>query len=187
MLIATTAKIFNDLRQLRRVIVLLDECEQFFKARPKAEKLESRTVGAFITAGMLPRLQLLHDDRWVLFVLATNVEPSKLDRAVSRHGRFDYGQRIDYPSLKVQVSYVQSEMKGLSGKAELLKEALMMYDQSRNDKKQVPISFSILDRLIKEIGGLKRKPTKEKTFRLLEDLVDVRHPPPLTHKLELEG
>jgi hypothetical protein len=48
------AEIFEDLFRLRRVVVFFDECEDFFKKRQDEQKLESRTIGAFITAGMLP-------------------------------------------------------------------------------------------------------------------------------------
>src|SRR5205807_195064 len=104
---AAAAKIFEHLLWLRRVIVLFDECEAFFKKRASDEHLESRTVGAFITAGMLPRLQELRDKRWVVFVLATNAQPGELDSAVTRLGRFDFSQEICHPTREAQLRYLK--------------------------------------------------------------------------------
>jgi SpoVK/Ycf46/Vps4 family AAA+-type ATPase len=84
---ALADSVFDDLLRLRRVVVLFDESEGFFKTRKSNEPLESRTTGAFITSGMLPRLQALHDNRWIVFVLATNSPLDELDEAVRRPGR----------------------------------------------------------------------------------------------------
>jgi len=106
------AEIFNDLMRLRRVVLLFDECEPFFLRRSEKEAPETRTQGAFITAGMLPRLQDLRDQRWIIFALATNVGPSRLDPAVTRPGRFDFQHHQGYPVPDAQVRYV-AEALGL--------------------------------------------------------------------------
>jgi transitional endoplasmic reticulum ATPase len=115
---AAADEIFRDLTRLRRAVVFFDECEDFFKRRrPKAkpragrngdleERPESRTIGAFITAGMLPRLQQLHRRKWVLFFVATNSTIDALDAAVVRPGRFDFQQDVRHPELGAQLAYV---------------------------------------------------------------------------------
>jgi hypothetical protein len=132
---AAAARVFNDLNRLRRVVVLFDECEDFFRPRPTARRKddakrasdpapasdsdrsptpETRTIGAFITAGMLPRLQDLRDAKWTIFVLATNVGLDDLDSAAIRPGRFDFAQDIDDPELSAQERYVTHHRTGLT-------------------------------------------------------------------------
>jgi hypothetical protein len=170
------ARVFTDLGRLRRVVVLFDECEDFFRPRPPRRQdssredasseacdapsptdgsspadasagseragsergtasssgrgtppdperrmmpersmiPETRTIGAFITAGMLPRLQDLRDAKWTLFVLATNVSLDELDEAAIRPGRFDFAQDIDDPVTSAQVRYAQFHRAALS-------------------------------------------------------------------------
>lgn len=129
----SAARIFSDLMRLRRVVVLFDECEDFFKPRRRpgsraeekegegektrttdeenhgklTERPEARTIGAFLTAGMLPRLQRLRDHRWVIFILATNIERlDELDEAVRRPGRFDFADELRHPQLSAQRRYI---------------------------------------------------------------------------------
>jgi hypothetical protein len=109
---AAADRIFDDLMRLRRVVVLFDESEGFFKRRQQTEELESRTTGAFITSGMLPRLQALHDKQWIIYVLATNSELSALDPAVTRPGRFDLQLEINNLTLAAQTVYVKKLLLG---------------------------------------------------------------------------
>jgi SpoVK/Ycf46/Vps4 family AAA+-type ATPase len=105
---ARAGEVFRDLERLRQVVVLFDECDEFFKRRGDgAEHAESRTMGAFLTAGMLPRLQRLRDDRWVVFVAAMNSRLGQLDEAAIRPGRFDYLLRLDHPTPGAQRRYVR--------------------------------------------------------------------------------
>jgi SpoVK/Ycf46/Vps4 family AAA+-type ATPase len=103
---ATADQIFEDLMHLRRAVVLFDECEEFFRWRPPATTIESRTVGAFITSGMLPRLQRLRDQRWIVFVINSNTEAFELDDAVTRRGRLDKAARVGHPVLEAQLRYL---------------------------------------------------------------------------------
>lgn len=97
------AEVFKDLCGLRRVVILFDECDEFLKSRPHESILHaSRTMGAFLTAGMLPRLQSLRNRGWVVFLAATNALPSELDSAAIRPGRFDRRFRLGHPGLAAQ-------------------------------------------------------------------------------------
>lgn len=112
------------------MVVLFDECEEFFRARPDNLRIEARTVGAFITAGMLPRLQRLRDGGWVVFVINSNIEAYELDDAVTRRGRLDRAARVGHPVLEAQVRYlaewqrdgVRLQPKHLSWFSDLLAE-----------------------------------------------------------------
>ncbi|MDO8389031.1 MAG: AAA family ATPase [Actinomycetota bacterium] len=112
---ASADEIFEDLVHLKRVVVLFDECEDFFRWRPPPSQLESRTVGAFITSGMLPRLQRLRQERWVIFVINTNVEAFELDDAVTRRGRLDKAARVGHPVLEAQLRYLSTWSSRRSG------------------------------------------------------------------------
>ncbi len=178
---ACAADIFGDLRRLRRVVVLFDECEDFFKARPKADSthLESRTVGAFITAGMLPRLQALRDRNWIIFILATNSKLEDLDPAVIRRGRFDYAEEIGYPTLEAQLHYVRRKLRDSESRA--IPNALVEYARNRgNDNDAHHVSFMDLDDIIIWYNGLERKPRKEKVIQFLKELMEQKGPPSLT-------
>ncbi|WP_327748614.1 ATP-binding protein [Streptomyces europaeiscabiei] len=157
------AEIFEDLMQLRRAVVLLDECEDFFRRRPTTEKsmsVSERTMGAFITSGMLPRIQALHDQGWVVFALATNVTVSDLDAAAIRPARFDFQQEMPNPTIEAQLQYVDREEKvKLSGSEKArLKSVLNNWDETTKpatseadpvQKSYRYISFDILSKLMK--------------------------------------
>ena len=108
---ARAEAIFYDLLTVRRVVVLFDECEEFFRRRLPVGSPESRTQGAFITAGMLPRLQDLRDACWTVFVIVTNTELDELDPAIVRRGRLDKKQRMGHPTLNSQVQYLSEGIR----------------------------------------------------------------------------
>lgn len=177
--------VFDDLMRLRRVVVLFDECEEFFLKRPDAESaeqpgsLQSRTLGAFITAGMLPRLQALRDQRWVLFVLATNHKLEALDRAVTRPGRFDYAVLIDHPVLDAQRRYVTAKRLDDEPEKALL-TALAKYDQRRRGERP-PVSFAALDSVARQLRSLAAdmNHTPEAVYQELKRLAENSGPRPL--------
>ncbi len=153
---ASADRIFRDLMRLRRCVVLFDECEDFFKPRDSQspengandERPESRTIGAFLTAGMLPRLQDLRDGRWVIFVLATNSSLEDLDSAVIRPGRFDIAQEIDHPTLAAQVAYVKAHRQPLTAtQRELLGGALRALDKAAKE----PMPFAVIDEIARDL------------------------------------
>lgn len=87
---AEASSVFDGLRQLRRVVVLFDECDELFRDRERAEGDQgARNISSFVTASMLPKLQDLHDRGRVLFFICTNYV-SVMDAAVRRPGRIDH-------------------------------------------------------------------------------------------------
>jgi hypothetical protein len=99
-------QIFAGLARLRRVVIIFDECEELLRRRLPVESPENRTHGAFITAGMLPRLQDLRDGAWCVFTIVTNTELDELDPAVVRRGRLDQKHKVPHPAIKAQVEYL---------------------------------------------------------------------------------
>jgi hypothetical protein len=188
---AAADEIFEDLVHLKRVVVLFDECEEFFRWRSTNTPIESRTVGAFITSGMLPRLQRLRNARWIVFVIATNVEAFELDDAVTRRGRLDKVARVGHPELAAQMRYLRSWRSRISkrklGDRELSwfdthltrVEAEMEPDRTRlaEDRRQVQIDnpergqdfVESMNRLQHESAHLL---TKVVTFSSLDNLAE---------------
>ncbi len=139
-------EIFEDLLRLRRVVVLFDEMEDFVRARASKQRTESRTEGAFITSGMLVPLQELREKSWVLFFLGTNLELRSLDDAVTRLGRFDFAERIDYPTVSAQISYINTRLKR-PGISEIVTSSLTDYGKELSKKYKANVTFSHLDEL----------------------------------------
>jgi SpoVK/Ycf46/Vps4 family AAA+-type ATPase len=95
---ASATKVFADLRQLERVVVFFDECDELFRQRPTVDGPSYQlSMAALITGAMLPRLQDLHDRGKLIFILATNRLMS-IDAAVRREGRIDHIIAIGPPS-----------------------------------------------------------------------------------------
>ncbi|MGH9718788.1 MAG: AAA family ATPase [Bryobacteraceae bacterium] len=84
-----SARIFNDLLELRKVVVLFDECDEMFRSRSDPNRQDIGML-RFIVPGMLPKLQRLkkHGERHGVIVVATNYY-ERLDSAIIRPGRID--------------------------------------------------------------------------------------------------
>jgi AAA+ superfamily predicted ATPase len=108
-LIESTAKeIFDLISNINHAIVLLDECDELFRKRPIPTKNSdnTRTILSFATASMLPKLQTLHDDRNVIFILGTNYLQN-IDDAIRRPGRFDDIILYDRPDENARRTVIQ--------------------------------------------------------------------------------
>jgi hypothetical protein len=175
---ATAAGVFRDLMRLRRVVVLFDECEDFFRKRDPAISSGDRTMGAFITAGMLPRLQRLHERGWIIFVLATNALLSELDPAVVRPGRFDFQQEMWNPPLRAQRRYVEPRVRD-PDRLRLLDEALVDWagrSQSRSPEDH-EVTFVVLDKLVEHANS--EESIDADTLKLRVAELTRSGPPPL--------
>lgn len=158
---SVAADVFEDLFRLRRVVVFFDECEDFFKKRPSEQQLENRTIGAFITAGMLPRLQHLRDRGWVIFVVATNSALTDLDEAVMRPGRFDFAYEMKHPTSEAAKRYVidRLEEEDRTDLREVVEKSLGLIDFEEH----LP-SFTILERLVVDLVDGSVAPTDVPTI-----------------------
>jgi hypothetical protein len=178
---ATAAGVFRDLMRLRRVIVLFDECEDFFRKRDAgSDSAAGRTMGAFITAGMLPRLQRLHEQRWVIFVLATNAQLSELDPAVIRPGRFDFQQEMRNPPITAQRRYAEIRIND-AGILRQLDRALADWAgrarPGRGHDDDQEITFVALDRLIDRVQSEDRELDQARLRQMIDELTKSGPPP----------
>jgi hypothetical protein len=216
------ARIFNDLMRLRRVVILFDECEDFFKprrrdsearsrdtsegggretkdagggpdsgvdqedgaaegdSRSQEERPESRTIGAFLTAGMLPRLQRLRDNRWVIFILATNIKRlDELDEAVRRPGRFDFADELRHPELPAQQRYIDEHWRAKELRPAVRQRfKVALSDYAVDGEPEVP--YAVIDYVVAGILD-DEWPSNRKQIaaRLRQRMHKVGHPPSL--------
>jgi hypothetical protein len=106
MMEARASEVFRKLNFLTYCVVFFDEFEEFFKDRGENDQANvkggqnagNRTIAAFTTSAMLPRLQDLHDRNKCIVFLATN-HLEKIDPAVVRPGRFDYSIFVGHPTV----------------------------------------------------------------------------------------
>lgn len=134
--------------------------EERVKAKMAVDSYRSRTIAAFTTSAMLPRLQDLHDQTRCLIFLATN-DISKLDTAIIREGRFDFGVTVNHPTINRLIEYVGSQLSkktktltGLDGLendkidriAKIVKSAL-----EKLDAKQARLKFAAVEEQLRSI------------------------------------
>lgn len=83
-------EVFEELMDLRGVIVLFDEMDALVQRRSAGEGTAERldVTRQFLTTSMLPKLSKLYDRAGVLFFMATNYQ-SEFDEAIKRPRRFD--------------------------------------------------------------------------------------------------
>jgi hypothetical protein len=202
---AAADRIFRDLGRLRRVVVLFDECEDFFKPRrfaetkstddgnendaaepvvsapspaaPQPSPPETRTIGAFLTAGMLPRLQALREGRWVIFILATNGPLSALDDAVIRPGRFDFAQSIEHPTLDAQQHYVDAHRQPLTGTQRKSLKGALAEVADKDKGKAMP--FAVIDEIAGRISADEIAATRKPLVSALRKRREQVGPPSL--------
>lgn len=92
---STTRELFDLIDNLNHAIVFFDECDELFRTRDN-DASNARSILSFATASMLPKLQKLHDNHNVIFVLGTNYL-ANMDAAIVRPGRFDEIILFDRP------------------------------------------------------------------------------------------
>jgi hypothetical protein len=144
-----SAAVFQDLMRLRRAVVLFDESEDFFRKRDGDDSTVTtgtRTVGAFITQGVLPGLEALKRQRWVLFILVTNTDLTVLDPDLVRSGLIDYQVRLENPTLAAQRRYLESATELGSRERGILDQALQAYAEKRESAEQ-QVTWTVLDYL----------------------------------------
>ena len=104
---ARSSTVFRRLNYLTQCVVFFDEFEEFFRdrkeniesaKRPNGVSPHNRTIAAFTTSAMLPRLQALHDCGRSLIFLATN-HFKRIDDAIVRAGRFDFKETVGHPKI----------------------------------------------------------------------------------------
>lgn len=76
--------IFEKLYQLKNTIIFFDEVDQLVKTRQS----DSESGDVWVVTALLPKLQELHGNKKIKFVLATN-HIDRVDSAIKRPGRID--------------------------------------------------------------------------------------------------
>jgi len=108
---AVAGQVFRDLCSLEHAIVFFDECDELFKSRDQQDQEgQPRNIASFVTAAMLPKLQKLHDERRVIFVVATNLLQS-IDYAIRRPGRFDNVLLLDRPHTHARRAFIKGSKR----------------------------------------------------------------------------
>ncbi len=113
-------EVFSSLQDLVRVVVLFDECDELFRARRHARRdggTDSdnsgnegvRSISAFMTASMLPKLQDLRDNGQVFFVIATNYF-DQIDSAAKRIGRIDRILGVSWPDERQRANMLKQKL-----------------------------------------------------------------------------
>jgi ATPase family associated with various cellular activities (AAA) len=127
----------------------------------------SRTIAAFTTSAMLPRLQDLHDQGRCLIFLATNY-PSKLDSAIKRIGRFDFTITVEHPTIARLTEYlsklspktmkltdlVGSEPVDVENLLAAVRQTLAKYGTSAHGKS---VKFAIVEEILRQVRPIERR------------------------------
>jgi DNA polymerase III delta prime subunit len=113
-IVACAEELFGELRRVRRCVVLLDEMEEFLRARGPDSGRDSRLV----TTALLPLLQEAVKAREFILVVATNFVGG-IDTAVTRQGRFDLILPLGPPDVdgrKAILSQIEPEYENTISK-----------------------------------------------------------------------
>jgi hypothetical protein len=98
----TADRIFKQLMQLDRTVILFDEIDELVRER----EIEADAFGRFLTTSMLPRLAELWKRRKVIYFVATN-HIDYFDSAIIRAERFDAILRVPPPSFEKKINRLQ--------------------------------------------------------------------------------
>jgi ATPase family associated with various cellular activities (AAA) len=109
----TADKIFSELMQLDRTVILFDEIDELVRSRDEAD-----SFGRFLTTSMLPKLAQLWDRRKVIYFVATN-HIKFFDPAIRRAQRFDTLINVSPPSFKVKLRELLECLEGRIHKVEV--------------------------------------------------------------------
>jgi hypothetical protein len=111
-------EVFSHLQDLIRVVVLFDECDELFRARRHAQDNqgndEMRSISAFMTASMLPKLQDLRDNGQAFFVIVTNYF-DQIDSAAKRIGRIDRVVGVSWPDTTQRTQMIRRQLVETAG------------------------------------------------------------------------
>jgi hypothetical protein len=125
----------------------------------------SRTIAAFTTSAMLPRLQDLHDQDRCLIFLATNY-PHKLDSAIKRVGRFDFTITVEHPPIARLMEYLRelnpntlrlTNLEGINSQdikklLAAVRQALKKHEAKTEAKW---VKFTIVEEMLRQVRPIK--------------------------------
>lgn len=104
--------LFKLLERLVAAVVLFDECDELFRSREHSsnDNDQLRSISAFMTASMLPKLQDLRDRERIIFVIATNYF-GQIDPAAKRIGRIDHIVGVGWPDGTQREHMIRSQLE----------------------------------------------------------------------------
>jgi hypothetical protein len=108
---AEANELFGMLAVTERIVVLFDEFDEMVRDRSSPT---SEANSRFLTTAMLPKLTSIHDNRRIVFILATNYI-DQFDFAVTRLGRFDKRFQIMPPTLAAKMEKWPKLAEALAG------------------------------------------------------------------------
>lgn len=207
---ARANRVFGLLNHLRACVIFFDEFEEFFLSRGEDEQesidgehdravtskpqsvldpsgkadttdaYKSRTIAAFTTSAMLPRLQELHDKDRCLIFLATNY-PKKLDAAIKRAGRFDFTITVNHPTLErldeyfADLNQKSKKLLGLDAEQagdvtrllEVVREAIRNVAAEKSEKR---IKFAVVEEALRSVRPVKGVRKEELLAKAVESI-----------------
>jgi ATPase family associated with various cellular activities (AAA) len=92
--------IFRRLAETERVVVLLDEFDEFVRERDSSD---AEQFSRLLTTAMLPKLASIHRRATLVFIIATN-NIGQFDLAIQRPGRFDRVVQIMPPTYDAKIA-----------------------------------------------------------------------------------
>ena len=102
----TADKIFGELMQLDRTVILFDEIDELVRSR----EIGGDSFGRFLTTSMLPKLAELLKGRRVIYFVATN-HIDFFDSAITRAERFDALVHVSPPSFDRKLKELKKLLK----------------------------------------------------------------------------
>lgn len=106
----TADRIFKQLVELDRAVVLFDEIDELVRERD----MEKDAFGRFLTTSMLPKLAELWEARKIIYFVATN-HINYFDSAIIRSHRFDALILVSPPSFAAKVDELKDLLSRLYG------------------------------------------------------------------------
>jgi hypothetical protein len=92
--------IFQRLAETERIVVLLDEFDEFVRERGSSD---AEQFSRLLTTAMLPKLASIHKRATIVFIIATN-NIRQFDLAIQRPGRFDHVVQIMPPTYVAKLT-----------------------------------------------------------------------------------
>lgn len=199
MMEAQANAVFDRLNHLRRCVIFFDEFEEFFVKRQddteKADPVDKqRTIAAFTTSAMLPRLQQLHDKRQCLIFLATN-GIDKIDSAIKRRGRFDFMIQVDHPTAERMIEYLDAlpeKTRRLTKLDQLRPEVeakviAAVTKALKGDKSREEVRFAWVEQLLETFRNVEDsgfEAAVEAKYKMLVATGDEENPPRIENLLD---
>jgi hypothetical protein len=158
-------EVFEDLSDLRRVVILFDEVDALVKSRDDENPLDP--LQQFLTTTMLPHLTKLHQREHVVFFMATNHQRD-FDLAIKRPGRFDMLLCVGPPSWADKLARIDAFAPNED--PEQLRDA---FEGKVNDKVARMLDYFTFDEFASLLSDLRRVTNRHTCIQAVETVSEV--------------